>query len=277
MNNASRRPVQRLHATVRRATLTATACALVVASLCALLACGSEESETPTGRTQIGAESSDAAEPITDADANDDATVPTAASPTWPDGSPSSDDASHVDAGEPQDASTGEPFLVAAYYADFSSTPLPVTEIRFGAFAQLHLFGARPTTTGGLSGTVDESIIAASHAAGRGVALTVGGAASQAEFESAISAEQRSAFVLAIVTRVATYGFDAVDLDMEPLNARDDDDFTAFVHELRAFLPPQIALTSTLQWELPMFAALASEIDRFELLSYHLIGDTDVT
>ena len=167
-------------------------------------------------------------------------------------------------------------FYVSAYYASLKHAEIPASDIPFALFTHLHYFNALPTAAGSLSGGFDGDVIRRAHAAGRRVLLTVGGSASQVPFEQAMAEAQRASFVANILSAVRANGFDGIDLDMEPIAPQDAADFAAFVTDLRAALPPTMLLTSTLRWEVDLFATLQDRFDRLSLLSYHLQSDTTV-
>jgi chitinase len=190
-----------------------------------------------------------------------------------------------ADAGEtPSDAGTPSvrPLWVTAYYASWMEAELPVAEVDFGAITHLAHFGWLPRESDGAMdvqwGTTPEQsrrVVAATHAAGRRALLVVGGAWTRAGFLEAMAPERVDAFVGEIVAGVTTYGYDGVDLDMEPLEDEDAALYGAFVRKLRAALDgvrPGLALTAAVGWNGTVLAPLVAVFDQVNLMTYDLAG-----
>jgi chitinase len=167
---------------------------------------------------------------------------------------------------------------VVAYYAAWQAARLPPAAIDFSAFTELIHASALPNPDGTLdtnrnqlSDANSAAFVQAAHAAGKRVLVSIGGHASQAAFEGAMSDANRSAFVQNISALVQARGYDGVDLDMEPLTPADDGEYTKLVMALRG--QPAIGLlTAATSGEPAMFAALGTALDAINLLSYNMSG-----
>jgi GH18 family chitinase len=84
----------------------------------------------------------------------------------------------------------------------------------------------------------DEALIAAAHAAGVKVLVSIGGGSAsgdkilQARYFDLISEGKRAGFATRLASYVSTHGFDGLDVDIEGPSINDD--YGAFVHELAA-------------------------------------------
>lgn len=123
-------------------------------------------------------------------------------------------------------------------------------------------------------------IVAAAHANGKPILISVGGGGSYDAFSSAIRPENRGKLVDNIVQFATQWDFDGVDIDMEPLHSGDLDNYTAFVRQLSSALSASTSplLSKPLLFlvtgasHAQMFAELAPYADQINLMTYDLSG-----
>jgi chitinase len=77
-----------------------------------------------------------------------------------------------------------------------------------------------------------EVIVPAAHRNDTKILFSVGGAGNYEGFSSAIRPENRQQFISTITDLIQNYGFDGVDLDMEPIYPSDHTNFRSFVRDL---------------------------------------------
>lgn len=97
------------------------------------------------------------------------------------------------------------------------------------------------------------SIVPAAHQNETKILITVGGSGNYEGFSSAIRYENRSRFIDTIVGFIRKYGFDGVDLDMEPIRERDFNNYQRFVAELHS----ELANVKTRMGERPLITIAA--------------------
>jgi chitinase len=156
---------------------------------------------------------------------------------------------------------------------------LPVSELDFSAITVLAHFAWAPTAAGGVdtnalgnSAGQSSRVVSAAHAAGKKVVITVGGANSATAFRAAMSPNNRAGFVSAVVSTMNAYGYDGVDIDMEPLDEADAGLYVPFVQALRAALPPGKLLTAAMTWKSAVFAPVAGLFDQLNQMTYDMAG-----
>jgi len=81
-----------------------------------------------------------------------------------------------------------------------------------------------------------EAIVPAAHANDTYILFSVGGAGNGPEFSEAIRPENHQRFFSTIKNIITTYGFDGVDIDMEPIRSSDEQNYREFIKGLRAEL-----------------------------------------
>jgi GH18 family chitinase len=142
---------------------------------------------------------------------------------------------------------------VVAYVPNWIDLAAFAKTIDFGKVTHLNLAFENPTNAeGDLSfHAADEALIAAAHAHGVKILLSIGGGsasenkAMRARYFELLAAPRRASFVAKLATYLAHHHFDGIDVDLEgsAINA----DFGAFVGELRAALQPKgLLLTAAL-------------------------------
>lgn len=123
-------------------------------------------------------------------------------------------------------------------------------------------------------------IVPVAHAHNVDILFSVGGAGNYNGFSRAISSPQsRSQLIQTISSLIQTFGFDGVDLDMEPIEDRDRAHYTLLVEELsnqldqiqtqRGYRP---LLTAAVNGQFRLFAELQNHFDQINLMTYDLSG-----
>jgi chitinase len=170
----------------------------------------------------------------------------------------------------------------SAYYAGWMQNYLPADQIDFKAMTHLIHFGLVPR----MDGTLDDEtnsvsslnstdLIARAHSAGVKVLICVGGDNSAPGFRAATSDALRSHFLTNLVNYVRARGYDGIDLDWEPLEATDTRQYGHLVGELREALdavPLRPLLTAAVASQPDLFAALQSDFDQINLMTYSFSG-----
>ena len=132
---------------------------------------------------------------------------------------------------------------VTAYYPGYRQSYLPPSSIDFSAVTHTIHFSVMPNADGtlntganGLTPAYSTNLVARAHAAGGKALICVGGAGSQAGFQGATTPANLATFIGNLTNFMATYHYDGVDLDWEPLDASDAAQFTQLVNSLRLAL-----------------------------------------
>lgn len=167
---------------------------------------------------------------------------------------------------------------VSGYYVTWDQTYLAPNAIDFTALTHVIHFALTPNNDGtvsGISGGYANSLITYAHRAGVKVILCVGGASTQSGFESATSAAHLATFTNQLLNFVATYNYDGIDIDWEPLSTSDTAQFTSLVNSLRAGLntySPHRLLTAAAGGQPKLFATLQNQFDQINVMTYDLSG-----
>lgn len=169
-----------------------------------------------------------------------------------------------------------------AYYAGWMQNTLPASNVDFTAVTHVIHFAVVPNTDGSLNSGINvvtpansADLVMRAHAAGRKVLISVGGAGSLAGFQSATTAANRPTFIANLVNFMTARGYDGIDLDWEPINSGDVNQFTNLVNELRVALDaitPRPLLTAAVASQPPTFASLQNKFDQINLMTYDLSG-----
>lgn len=167
---------------------------------------------------------------------------------------------------------------VTGYYPGYEQDRLPVSKIDFTALTHLVHFSVMPKSDGSLdtarfdiSAARSAAIITATHKAGRKVLLCVGGANSVVDFRGAISAAHCAQFVQNLVDIVITRGYDGLDIDMEPMEAADKNDYIAFITELHSAMnaaKPGLLLTAAVGDDPQIFLPIKTLFDHINIMTY---------
>lgn len=161
-------------------------------------------------------------------------------------------------------------------------------DIDWDAFTQMNYFSLAAQGDGSLccTGTYDNmnparmgAIVPAAHAHGKPILVSVGGWGNYDGFRGAIGAGSRARFVANLVDYMVRWGFDGIDLDMEPINPGDRADYIAFVRDLRTAMDAHTSeilgrpmLTAAVKWEPDMYAGLVDLLDQINIMTYDQSG-----
>ncbi|MCX6921631.1 MAG: glycoside hydrolase family 18 protein, partial [Verrucomicrobia bacterium] len=159
---------------------------------------------------------------------------------------------------------------------------LTPSNVDFSAVTHIIHFSVMPNADGtlntganGLTPSYSTNLVARAHAAGRKALVCVGGAGSQAGFAGATTPANLATFISNLTNFVATYRYDGVDLDWEPLDVSDSAQFTNLVNALRLALnsfTPRPLLTVATASQPGLFANLQGAFDQINLMTYDLGG-----
>jgi chitinase len=162
---------------------------------------------------------------------------------------------------------------------------MPASSIDFAALTHIIHFSVVPNTDGtlnitdnGVTAANSSDIVSHAHAAGKKVLFCVGGAGSQAGFQGATSSANRGTFITNLVNLMTARGYDGIDIDWEPLDPADANQFTNFVNGLRTALnpiSPRPLLTAAIAsppTPPTMIGSVQSQFDQINLMTYDLSG-----
>ncbi len=123
------------------------------------------------------------------------------------------------------------------------------------------------------------AIVEAAHQREKPVLITVGGWGNYKEFSRAIRPPVRSQFIENLVNLIEKWGFDGIDLDMEPIKNADVSHYKSFVSKLREklnTLDTPVAnrplLTAVTGKQPKMFADIQDKLDHIYLMTYDMSG-----
>ena len=171
------------------------------------------------------------------------------------------------------------------YYPGWEQGVMPASAIDYSALTHIVHFSAVPNNNGtlntsgnSLSAGNSSSIVNAAHAAGKKVLVCIGGAGTQTGFQAATGSTNVTTFINSITNLMRSRGYDGVDIDWEPLDPGDANQFTNFINGLRTKLDtinPRPMLTAAVA--LPptpasMLASVQTQFDQFNLMTYDLSG-----
>src|SRR5262245_10826597 len=163
------------------------------------------------------------------------------------------------------------------YYPGWEQGAMPPSAIDFPALTQIIHFSAEPNSNGTLNTSVNvlsaansSNIVSAAHAAGKKVLVCIGGAGTQSGFQGATSTNNVIAFINNITNLMSSRSYDGVDIDWEPLDPTDANQFTNFIKSLRARLDtinPRPMLTAAVAVPPTPASLLASVQAQFDQLN----------
>jgi len=190
---------------------------------------------------------------------------------------------------------TGE-LWVSAYLASWNhfAPPggnwgnLPTDAIDWDAFSHLFYFATNAQPDGSLSKIEAfqnlnpdrlTSIVSAAHAHNKPILFSVGGYGNHSAFIEAITDANRNIFISNIINMMVEWKFDGVDIDLEPINDEDVDDYRKFITELHSRLQQietelgnRPLLTAATDWQPNLFAELHDKFDQINLMTYDMSG-----
>ncbi|HVM50649.1 MAG TPA: glycoside hydrolase family 18 protein, partial [Candidatus Acidoferrum sp.] len=171
---------------------------------------------------------------------------------------------------------------VTGYYPGYRQSYYAPSNIDFTVLTHIIHFSIAPNTDGSLDTTINgltpaysTNLVTVAHAAGCKALICVGGADSQSGFEGATTPGNLAAFVGNLTNFMATYHYDGMDLDWEPLDPTNHTQFTNLVSSLRAALNrfnPHPLLTVATASQPAWFASLQSSFDQINVMTYDLSG-----
>ena len=124
-----------------------------------------------------------------------------------------------------------------------------------------------------------DAIVKAAHNNGTPVLFTIGGWGNHEEFSSAISDQYREIFVDNLIEVMDVWEFDGIDLDLEPIQNEDIENYKKFVNLLHKKLQNKATslgykpmLTAATIWKPELFASLQEKFDQINLMTYDMSG-----
>ena len=179
---------------------------------------------------------------------------------------------------------------VQGYYVGYERDLYPIGDVDFGALTHLMVGRVRPLPDGTVTRDFDiddvngpawaQSVVDATHAAGRKAILMVGGAGEIDGWRAAAS-QHRDALVANLLAAMDAFGFDGIDLDWEPLEDADHANFAALATALRAARPDML-MTVPVGWINANFGTsdawygtIAPLFDRINVMTYDMAGPWD--
>jgi chitinase len=131
--------------------------------------------------------------------------------------------------------------VVAPYYAGWEQGDLRPSALPWSAMSHVIHFSLLPTASGGLDDATNgvtaaraSELVAAAHARGKKVLISVGGTPGSEHWASAASPANRARFVANLVRLMDARGYDGIDLNWE--GAVVEADYLAVIRDLRAAL-----------------------------------------
>ena len=184
---------------------------------------------------------------------------------------------------------------VTGYFPGWEQASMPASNIDFLTITHVIHFSVVPNADGTLDSnanivTVGNSadVVMRAHAVGRKALICVGGGGTESLFQGATSTVNMSAFINNLTNFMTTRGYDGIDIDWEPLPASDALQYTNLVKGLRsalnAFSQPKLLTVAAGAYppygdpangEYTMFAAIQTNIDQINIMTYDLSGPYD--
>ncbi len=170
---------------------------------------------------------------------------------------------------------------VSAYYATWEEGNvyggwLRPWQIDYNALTNIDLFGINvATTTTGITITGDDSwdmpnAVYYAHLNGRKILITCGAAYDGANFDIAMDPANRQAFINGLIDEMTKWGFDGIDLDVEPIY-NTDTNFQDFIPLLKAAMlkvNPNAMLTLAQDGTVP--TSTIQYFDEINIMSYDM-------
>lgn len=165
---------------------------------------------------------------------------------------------------------------------------LPTEAIDWDAFTHLIYFSLTANPDGSLSEIKKyhtfspdriNAIVSAAHDHNKPVLFAVGGWGNYPGFSRAITPGVRYKFITNLINVMEKWGFDGIDVDMEPIKAGDGENYKAFITELHRRLQSKTTplghrpiLTAATDWKPEVFADLHEKFDQINLMTYDMSG-----
>ncbi|MCG3156016.1 MAG: hypothetical protein DKINENOH_02624 [bacterium] len=174
---------------------------------------------------------------------------------------------------------------VVGYYPAWMKTKLPAARMQFQYLTHLNHAFAWPLADGSIASYAElnhPELIQETHRAGKKILIALGGWG-QSDGFAAMSADSaaRARFIGNLVDFCASRGYDGADFDWEfPRNATERANLTRLIKEVRqafvaadkGWLLTMVAVTSNWSGQWHDYAALAREVDWFNLMAYDFHG-----
>lgn len=165
---------------------------------------------------------------------------------------------------------------------------LPAGQIDWDALTHLFYFAFNVKENGSLSEIAPyenispdrlNAIVSAAHKAGKPVLFTVGGWGNHDAFVKALNPSVCPVFINNLIRILQTWGFDGIDIDLEPIKEEDLPDFRVFIEKLhrklqtittrRGFTP---LLTVATDSQPEFFAEVHNKFNQINLMTYDFSG-----
>lgn len=183
---------------------------------------------------------------------------------------------------------------VTAYYPVWNqSGAMTPDKIDYSAITHLVHFAIVPRADGTIEDTIhgtmnaitpaqSQDVVSRAHKAGDKVLICLGGAGTGPLISPVIAPAKRGVFIQNLMAFVKARGYDGIDVDMEPILPADEDNFVAFVKDLRVALKaanPSYLLTFPASGEPggqpKLCALLKNDFDQINIQTYDLSGTWD--
>ena len=168
------------------------------------------------------------------------------------------------------------------YWAGYEAALLPPEAVDYGALTHVTVTRVVPKPDGTLTTTFDtdnglalaKKVVTLAHAQKRKALLMVGGDGAHDAWVAATQESKRGALVDALVTFAKANAFDGLDLDWEPIDAKDEPAVLAVAKAIRA-KAPELLLTVPVAWAgkpRPFYGDLAAVVDQINIMTYVMAG-----
>ncbi|MDB6026645.1 MAG: hypothetical protein JWM68_2868 [Verrucomicrobiales bacterium] len=167
-----------------------------------------------------------------------------------------------------------------AYYPGYRQSAMPASKVDFTALTHVIHFALLPNTDGTLDSSANSvtlanssDLVAKAHSAGKKVLICVGGAGSS--FVTATSGTNMTKFTTNLVNFMVARGYDGIDIDWEPIDSADTNQFAIFINGLRTRLntiTPRPLLCAAVAWQPSLIASLQNQFDQINIMTYDMSG-----
>jgi chitinase len=181
---------------------------------------------------------------------------------------------------------------INGYYPGYETSRMAPSGIDFTTITHVIHFSLVPnadasldSSANGLTPSACSTIVSLAHTAGRKVMVCVGGAGTESYFLGATSSTTLGTFVTNLANFMAQYGYDGIDIDWEPFNSSDTQQYTNFVNALRTKLntfsshklltvaaPAYPEYGDSPTAEFTMLASVQGAFDQINIMTYDLSG-----
>jgi chitinase len=133
--------------------------------------------------------------------------------------------------------------------------------------------GTLNTSANSISTANSSNIVKSVHAAGKKVLISVAGSATT--FVPATSSNYLQTFTANLVNIMTNRGYDGIDIDWEPINSSDTNQFVTFITTLRTkmdAISPRPLLTAAVATQPATIGSLQSKFDQINIMTYDMSG-----